>query len=206
MKMLRVITALALGMVFLTSTSARAFDLQPVVGLNLFSPKHAVNDVASTTYSGKVGVGFGGFINFSLLPGFEVQTGAMYLKNPYSIASAPPLDVSYSVLHVPVMVRFTALPIVSIGAGPYFNFLMGNVSVTNTVTGTTTEFTTAALNRSSNDMGIVVGAAADLPLAPMLKLVADVRYYFGLKDQDDSVVDSFKSGGIMFLAGVKFGF
>lgn len=203
------IHALILLVLISFSTAAKAFHVAPVVGVNFFSPKEELGGVANQNLGGRLGLGFGGLVDFSLFPGFQLQTGALLLNNNYQtlVVNVPNANFGISSLHIPVMVRFSGLPIVSFGAGLYYGMFMGNVSRTDPTSGAlVSETTLEAAGISSSDLGGIVSVGLDFPLA-VISLYVDGRYYFGLKNlYTAATTDTLKSSGVLVLAGLKFGF
>lgn len=130
----------------------------------------------------------------------SLETGGLMVNRKYSMGTQ---SFAFTRLQVPAVIRVTALPIISFGAGPYAEFSMGDVAFENSTTNQKLNLSYESLNFDSTDFGLVACIGADIPMAPLMKLTFDLRYNLGLKDYDNSASVSRKFGGLQFLAGVK---
>lgn len=173
--------------------------LSGVGTLNLESVKREFNGTAATT-SGKAGIGLGALLTIPAGSLLSLETGALLINRKYESAGT---TLAFGRLQFPLLLKFSALPIISFGAGPYLEMGFGDITQT-TAAGASTNFTYDAANFDSTDIGLCASVNADLPLAPFFKLTLDARYNMGLNDLDRSTNDSLKFGGLQFLAGLKF--
>jgi len=136
---------------------------------------------------------------------FGLEIGAWYLNRKFEIGNNT-LRVVRSVptLMVPVEARISLLNIVSISAGPFAAFKMGDA--TNEVqSGTTTAFSFSSTQRKTTEFGGTIAAEVGLPIAPLTHLTFQGRYWHGFTNAaDDSVFDE-KISDITLLAGLRFG-
>ena len=183
-------------------SQANAVDVAVVGTGNMESPKIEASGANQAT-SSKVGLGFGALIGFDMGKILTLETGALLINRKYS-DTAGVLTTSFGRVQIPLLIKFTSLPIVSFGAGPYLELAMGDIGRENTVTTAKTSTTYDATGFDSMDIGIAASACADIPLAPLMSLVLELRYNMGLMDLDRSPTDSFKFGGLQGLAGVRF--
>jgi len=204
--------ALVISVVLVSFNSAHAFELKPVVGINLGSSKVSP-EAASTTYGGRNGLLLGALMEVGLIPGlFALEFGA--LRVPYgssavttSGASITTVEASWSVIQLPLVLRMTALPIVSFGAGPYMGFALGQVSTTISGTGLTTTSSDSDLTSAAKtDFGALLSCAAKFPLLPLVDFLFDARLLVGFKNLTDAAGSSVKINHIQMMAGAAIGF
>jgi hypothetical protein len=114
---------------------------------------------------------------------------------------------SYRGWLIPALVRFTALPILSFGVGPYYAKFSDKVTISDSTSALTPngEHTFASQGQSTSDYGLRADARAALTIAPLTNFLIDVYYDWGLKDLDTSSVSK-KTRNYGVLAGVSFGF
>jgi hypothetical protein len=189
----------------LAASGAQAGLSVSAVGALNFSNFSTSPTQTTTTATGTT-VGFGALGSLSVFPAFSGEIGLLYVPRKVSteLAGANVATVSSNTLQIPLLVRFTGLPIVSVGAGVYFASTLGNGSVT-TPTQKDATYSYSANNRSTSDFGLTASLAANYPLLPMLSLVGDLRYLLGLTNQYSSGAVSQYYRDIQFLAGVSFG-
>lgn len=189
---------LALVFLFL-AFNAQAFDLS-IVGTANFESSRVSNLVGSVDASGKMGLGFGGLLDFEVGQTMVFETGALLINRKYQIGN---IHSSFSRIQLPAMIRITALPIIHFGAGAYMEFSMGDVGVENATTGIKASSSYEFLNYDSTDFGVVASVGADIPVAPLMSMTVDLRYNLGLKDYDNSVAVTRKFSGLQILGGLK---
>jgi hypothetical protein len=183
-------------MTFSFSSSAHALDIKGYGAVNVYNT--AATDLAGATVSttAKPGFGFGAAGAIGIIPFIlEVDVGVLYMKRIWTQSS---VDLSYATLQIPVMARVSAIPIISPGVGAYFATAMGDMSVGST----TTTFASAGFN--SLDIGLIGSVEAKFGILPMVKLVVDGRYLFGLTNS--ATTGDAKTREFQLLAGVSVGF
>lgn len=189
-----------LAMVMLSlAFSAQAFDLS-VVGVANFESARYSNLVGSVDTSGKMGLGFGGLLDFDIGRTMAFETGALLVNRKYSIGAT---TTSFSRIQLPAMIRITALPIIHFGAGAYLEFSMGDIGIESSTTNTKVNVSYEAANFDSTDFGVVASVGADIPVAPLMSVTVDLRYNLGLKDYDNSIAITRKFSGLQVLGGLK---
>ena len=188
---------------------AQAFEVGVLGGI---TSSRTSAEIGPSTRNTTADYAFGAMADLPLispLPGFIVEVDALVMRRKVEINNVQVLDASGSLgnsvlssasttyFMVPAIARFTALPIVNAGVGPYFATPLGKIS-TNT-NGQTQE------SDSSTDLGLVASVQARIPLMPLIHAVVDGRYILGLKDQGEST-GSNKFRDFQALAGVSIGF
>ncbi len=177
------------------STQAHAFGLSVVGSFNATSVS---TNPANSNLSGGTGFGYGALAQYNLIPTFDLEVGALSTPVAFSqkVPGSSDIETSSHYLQIPVMVRFTLLPIISAGAGLYYAF---PVSKTKTVgpTGTTEA-------DAKSDFGGTLSIALRFPLLPTLGITVDGRYYFGWKDVSSTAGVSAKNQSTQILTGLNF--
>ena len=178
-------------------------------GLNFASPSYtnAVSPITTTTNSA---VSFGVLFDKSFTPLFAIESGLLYNnENVGATSTGFAGSIKMKRLHIPLMLRMTALPFVSVGAGLYYENGTGDVTVDYTLP-TTTSLTQSysAASLKKEDYGMDFDVRFKMPLTPGLGLVLDCRYQLGLmqRSTDTALGSSYKSKNITALAGVQLGF
>jgi len=177
-------------------------NVAPVGVLNFSKPKVETAGVPVDT-SSKLGLGLGALAYFPLFPFFSLESGLLFLSHK---AASGTIETKYTNFQVPIVLRFHPIPFVSIGAGPYIGFAVGDVAIYDTVTATTADRTYDALGLSKTDVGLIFSGALELTVAPLTALLVDFRYLVGLKNLSSVPGNTTKLGGFQVLAGLKFGF
>jgi hypothetical protein len=208
-----------LAVIALAAQPAHAvLQLSPVVGLNWHSsssdPANELDPAA------KPGIGFGGLLAFDILADqFALEFGLLYKNHRLSqdddtkIASVgfpvgtSEVKASVNALEIPLVFRWTSLPVFRPGAGVYYSSVIGDGSVT-LVDAAGDEDTVALFSDSSpnerGDFGAVLSLQAIFPVVPALGILLDGRYKLGLKDTNkESPVE--KTREVEFLAGISLG-
>jgi len=178
-------------------------------GLNFAGPSYT-NASTAMAVEANSAVSFGVLFDQSFTPLFAVESGLLYSKEKSSVTSTGfAATLATTRLHIPIMLRMTALPFVSVGVGLYYENGMGDVTVDYTVP-TTTSVTQSYSDSSlkKEDYGMDFDVRFKMPLTPGLGLVLDGRYQLGLmqRSTDTALGSSYKSKNITALAGVQLGF
>jgi hypothetical protein len=192
--------------------SAPLFSVAGTVGFNFANPTVSTGTGTNSTTTNAT---FGGGIiaDLSFYEDFQIEAGALYLPYSYSnsiITGTTSTQYTYKFFHFPVLVRWSPLPILSIGAGGYLGFGTGTIdSQVNLGNGTSTtplssSYSTANFN--STDFGLVFSVAGDLPIGPLVSLFVDARYQLGLVDLNNDLTATFKMNAFMVLVGARLNF
>ena len=178
-------------------------------GLN-FNKNSVTPASATNTVTAKSAVSYGATIEFGLAPMFAIETGILSIgrKNKVDVAGAGEATISSRGIEIPVMVRFTLLPVLDFGVGGYY----GKGNSTFTVSGSTIsgyadgEHTVDQTQTDLTDYGARASVRAKLPIAPMAKILFDGSYTMGLKDVDKTAATTEKTREYALMAGVSLGF
>jgi hypothetical protein len=192
----------------LSATSAQAFELSLVGGADLSKPSIQLNGVNTGGVSFKPSFGGGLLMGFESSAITEIQLGALYMNRDYKypVASGTGED-SYARYEVPLLLRFTGLPILSVGAGVYYAVPVGTYTYTQTPLGGTSSSTTSnASDAFKNDFGAIGSVALKIPFNPWTSLLIDGRYEYGLFNITKTAGETFKTRDIEALAGFALGF
>ncbi len=197
------VAVLAAGLTF--AQQAKAFEFSAVGGLNITAASIEEAGVSATAISGKSTVAFGGLAAFGVMPGFDLETGLVYVPRKFG-ATFPIIgefETQFSSWMIPLALRFNALPFVSVAAGPYFMMATGNVSTT--VLGVTAESAFDAAGISSSEFGLHGSVRVGFPIVPTIRVFADARYLMGLSNRATDAADSTKFNDVQVLGGLSFG-
>jgi hypothetical protein len=179
--------------------SAQAAHVNVLGGLTTQSPSSDVPGLGSGA-----GFTFGATIDFDLNPLFEVETGLMSVGEKFSQTTAGiETDMSTRAVEIPLLIRFSALPLIDFGGGFYFQKFNGTYSTSSPT------FQDGSVDWNSNykqtDFGTKISARLRIPVAPLMHFLVDANYKFGLVDLDKGAT-SLKSRELGVLAGLAFGF
>ncbi len=193
---------MVLGWVALSSVNANA-----VVKVNVLGGVNFADQSTSggSVVSSKAAFSYGATAQLPMLPLFDIEAGILSVgkKSKFEAAGSGYVASSRG-WEIPVMLRFTALPVLSVGAGLYYAMLGDEIEVTesNSVLVPNGKRTTAG---ETTDLGAKLSARAHFPLAPLTDFLVDLNYNFGLKDLDKSAGSS-KTRDYALMAGIAFGF
>ncbi len=201
------VTALFASFAFgvaLTSNQARADLSVSAVGTLDFSNASISTAAANVNTSLGTSVGFGFLASTSVIPMFSLELGALYVPRKVNINDSNGNNLSTTkapYLEIPLLLRFTALPIVSIGAGPYYAHSAGSLTVSApNVADTSPSFSDQGV--ATSDFGVEASVAASFPILPMLSVMGDLRYLWGLTNLDSSGVTTNHARDVEFLVGL----
>jgi hypothetical protein len=190
-----------LGLIFLSSfvfftTSAQATEFGILGGINFFNPSlESEPGDASVTTSSTAGF-VGGFSYKSSLALINVEIDALYDKKKLSSGT---IDSTSNWLEIPVLARYVFFPFFNFGLGAYYSVGLGDVSVA----GVTENYQSAGMNRS--DFGLLGSIQMELPIAPQMTLIADLRYNYGLVElEENTAAASEKSRELQVMFGVSY--
>lgn len=201
--------ALACAFSFLAVSNAHALVNVTAVGVGNYMGASASVLTSTMPITGKLTWGGGALFGFKLNPFLTLEAGGLFAPRKSSIdfsildASLPSATKSYNAIQIPALLRVTAIPLLSFGAGMYYSVGMG--SVTSEVTGSAPSTQTFAEARlKSSDYGLVGSVAFRLPLAPMFGFVVDGRFNYGLANLATDAGVSLKAREAQVLAGLNF--
>ena len=190
-RMKKLLTLILAGALYVGS--AQAAHVNVLAGLTRANPDTGIPSSSSTAVS------FGATLDFAILPFFDVETGLMSVGVKYGYGST---DVKTRAMEIPLLLRFTAIPLVDFGAGAYFQKYNGTYS--STTSGVETTGISWAPGTKQNDFGAKVSARLLLPLAPFTHFIVDANYKLGLFNL--AQVGTFKTRELGVLVGLGFGF
>jgi hypothetical protein len=192
--------------------AAPMFSVSGAVGLNFANPSIS-NSVSTSSPTTNATFGGGALADVNFYGDFQAEIGLFYLPYSYSISvtgGSTSTQTTYKFIHLPFLVRWSPIPILSVGAGGYFGFGTGTIdSQVNLGNGTSTSTSSVTYqqqNFNTTDFGLIFSAAGDLPLGPIVSLFVDARYQLGLTDLNNDVNATFKMSAFMILAGVRANF
>lgn len=175
------------------SSSAQALEVIGVGGLNFHSPSV---DKSGTSSDSGTGLAAGVYLGWDLFPGFGMETGAIIARRKMTLnVSGAEQKVHYGSIEVPLMLRFTALPVLSVGGGLYH---ARNNRKTNSGADDA--------GRKKGEFGTRLNARFTLPLLPLFGFVIEANYLLGLTDIDLDPNSSIKTREIQGMVGVSVGF
>lgn len=181
------------------TAGAQALDLSVVGTMNFESSKINVSGISANA-PGTTGLGYGALVQFEMGETIALETGALIINRKYTFG---PDFYAFSRLQIPAVIRFTGLPLVSFGAGPYVEFAMGDMSVETGAFKRSIPY--SGRNFDTTNFGVIASVAADIQVAPLISVLADLRYNLSFTDYDNNTVPPMdrKFGGFQFLAGLK---
>lgn len=191
----------------LVASPAYALNFSAVGAVNMSEPK-----VAGTEYNSANGFGYGGLIEFGLVPFFAMEIGALSLPRNYEYSTVVPtistVNVKMRMLQVPVIFKAYLGNIVSVGLGGYWAKYKNAIAYDTTYPSGNTSTSTQTLNQanhSQTDFGLATSLAFYLPLAPGAKILIDGRYTIGVKDNNTGSGTT-TYNDMQLLAGLRLGF
>lgn len=184
---------LALSLIALGSAPVHALEVIGVGGLNFHSPSV---ERTGTSVDSATGIALGAYLGWGLFPGFGMETGVISTRRKMTLnVSGVEQKSRYAAIEVPLMLRFTALPVLSFGGGIY------HARNSRKINGDTED-----ANRKRGEFGTRLNARFTLPLAPLVGFVVEANYLLGLTDIDLDPNSSFKTREIQALVGVSVSF
>lgn len=203
---------MVLGVVAFTASNAHAVLKVNVLGGMNFADSSISGTAASTQVSPKAALSYGATVQFPMLPMFDLEAGILSVgKKSKFEAAGLAYTGSTRGWEIPVMLRFTMLPIVDFGAGVYYAMLGDEVEVTESNTALIPNGK-RAVDKTTNettDIGAKLSARARMPIAPLTDFLVDLSYNYGLKDLDKDPTapnDTQKTRDYALMAGIAFGF
>lgn len=199
----RAIAAMAV-LSILSASPSWAIGVTALGGLNSYGfSADPAPDSTSTQYQ----PAFGLLGHFGVFPLFALESGALYLgRGIESVSGDVTTESNYSALVVPVMLKFTGLPFVNVGAGLFYSKSLGEISatVTDAATDAVTEgdssFADSGLKAS--DFGVAANVQLVMPFLPLVRGIVDLRLHQGLTDQAEGAGE-IKNRDLSVMAGVQ---
>ncbi len=196
MKSLSLVVFAALAAVVFAQPAQAMVNVSAVGSFNITTTHLDPSNPLLITSAGN-GFGGGALVSFGLMPAFELETGALYTPFVSHFGAAPiEANLTQKYIVIPVVARFTLLPIISVGAGISYGVKSGDLTSDNSAfpfTGT-----------AKNNLSLTGSVALRLPLAPMFGFLVDARYNLGLTDQSGTAGTTQKFNQIQILAGLNF--
>ncbi len=195
-----VVGVLSLVVIHLTPAISVATDLSLVGGSDIGMPTMKIN---GASVPGKTNPTFGGgaLLDFRLNMALGLQLGALYMpRSSINTSNTPNVTTTVDTLQVPVLLRIRLLPAVSLGAGAYYAFGIGNV--TTTINGNSSTQSYAKANMTTSDYGLVGSLAVNLPLSQRVAFLVDARYLYGLQNNSTTSNIKLNWADVQVLAGL----
>lgn len=198
--LMRLLTFISFALIPLSS---HAIEVALEGGLSIDTPSLSfTSGGAAPSLTSKSSIAYGLFAGYSMFPGFQLESGLMLLPRSYSQADGLGniVDSKFNSYMIPVMMRFTLLPIISVGGGAFYATGTGNVSTTSLES----DFNTAGIKKSG--YGALASVRLGLPLAPLVHLLVDGRYLMDLSERSTDATESLKFKDLQVLGGISIGF
>lgn len=155
--------------------------------------------------SGKAAFGAGILIDHPISIGTSLEFGAIYQGRKYDDTTSG-FTISSNQIQIPVLIRFNLIPMLSIGAGGYWETGSGDITATSDSNGSTTTFTYSALGVKQSDFGLIGSVRLHFPMGPGMHFLVDGRYNYGLTNTSTAANTTVTMKGYQVLAGFSFGF
>jgi len=164
---------------------------------------------ASTSYSAKGAISGGSTIDFGIAPVISFETGLLSIgqSTKSTVSGLGELTQVSRALEIPLMLRFDALPLLSLGVGGYYAMINSKYKIQGSTIALLPdgEYTIDKSQNETTDYGLRFGGRLLLPLAPMVRALIDASYDMGLKDLDKGASTS-KTKQYALMVGASFGF
>ncbi len=193
------------------SSIASAHEVNLLGGLSISNASIKANDVSiSTSSKNEFTLGVSGYFNLSN-PGLGFETGLFYVPQGVTqsikvLGSTIDSALTVNYLHIPLMLRYEVIPHLRLGAGLYLGIPVGKVELSTTIAGTksTQSSSLSEAKVSSADLGILMSAQGQYPIAPKMNLIGDVRLSLGLVNQSTADKSSVKLYNLNLLVGASY--
>ncbi len=212
MKVFKYIRTLLISALFVGLTwgaeRAHALDLAVMGNLNIGTQSQA-NLAANYTAGTVSNLGFGALLAFDSFPTIKSELGILSVKRGLGLTSSTggSSTSTYNYLMVPYMFRFEPISLISVGAGAYYAYGLGNYTVASTIPGlASSDATYEAGGYSRSDFGLIAGISLKFPILPLFSLRLDADYALGLSNLYNSSAGSAYFRDILLMAGLNFGF
>ena len=204
--LIKIKSALLFTLLALITLPAKALEVGVEGGINYWNPT-STSTGETDTYSSSAATTFGVFAKGSLNFLFDAEVGIYSMNKKSTEAYAGTLTGTYNLQTssyvIPVIVRTSFVPggLFNVGAGAYYE-----IGTSSGITVNGVNQTYAASNVKNNDIGLVLSGQVRLPIAPLIHVLVDARYLYGLTEQSTITTASEKNRNLQFLAGVSVGF
>ncbi|MBS1961078.1 MAG: hypothetical protein JST04_02595 [Bdellovibrionales bacterium] len=193
---------------FLAASSAFALEANVVGGLTSSAP---IQNGTGVSYTARTALTYGALVDFDLIPAFMLETGILSvgLKTRANPTSGIENDISQRAMEIPLMARFTLLPILSVGGGLYWQQFGSSYDTENVNTGIkVTNLSWEGSGYKRSDLGLKLAARAQFPVAPMIHILADLSYKRGFTNlvSNPTAGESLKSNELALLVGAGVSF
>lgn len=158
----------------------------------------------SDSLSAKPAFGAGILIDHPISIGTAIEFGAIYQGRKYDDTSSN-YTVSSNAIQIPVLLRFTLLPMISFGAGGYWETGSGDITLTNDTDGSKSTLTYSGLGVKQSDMGLVGSIRLNFLMGPGMGFLVDGRYNYGLTNTSNNGT-TITNRAFQVLAGISLGF
>ncbi len=195
----------------LFSQSSQAIELTVLGGLSRSTPD--VTPV-TLTYKARNSYAGGALLGLRYKRFFGIETGAIYANNKFGsdLANVDGVsvsgDTSFNSIQIPLLLRFTVLPLISFGVGGYYSMGIGQVSETLSVGGApaaTATSTYADAGLKTSDYGFLGDVRIRLPLIPTFGFILDFRYLYGFGNLSADAAAKIYLTDMQAFAGLQFG-
>lgn len=206
--MKKILVILALSTTALIG-NANALELNVLGGLNYGGVSTSGAGYSGVSIKAKGALTFGATIQFNMMPAIALEVGAFSNGNKQTITvPGGSYDQDFRSLEIPLLVKFTGIPLVDFGGGVYYEMRPTTYNVTNSPFASPANGSNTVDQTSDelNDFGVKLNARLKIPLAPLFHFLVDGSYKMGLKDLDKDPVDSRKAASYALLAGASIGF
>lgn len=190
---------------------AQAFELGVLGGLHY---THVAIDptAAGVKYLSKGAPSFGVYIETSMTPLMGFELGAFYVPRKYQATlDSTNTDVTTTItqFQIPALIRFHLIPLLSFGVGGYYAHSLGDIHTEgksfNIPVTQNASYDSQFL--SENEFGVLGSVRLEVPILPLMSVMADVRYLRELKNLNTSATSThIKFHGAQMLVGASFGF
>ena len=203
---LLVLSALVLAF----AAQANAGEVSVLGGLDMAKTSVSPEPTGSTS-GGISKFTFGADYNHGFAPDWSLEVGLFYQNKGGKLTTGTTVleGVGHSIT-VPVMARYSVIPqYLSVGAGIYGSYGMGDITETTTVgtaASTSESKSYDAAGFGKLDYGVVGGVRGSYPVAQGIEVIGDVRYYYGLKNvySGTSTTTTIKNSDLALLVGARF--
>ena len=193
-----------LGMgLFGGSRSAHAFALTPVVGAA--QGKATINSTAGYTVGPHSFVYGGGLLfefKFTRIIAFEL--GTLYMPRGFVMNTNPAVEVTFTTLQLPFLMKLYFLPSIAVGIGAYYTRGINSIS-NSSATGSTTTTNYDSFTYSPTDYGAVFSLSLKLAFMGAGAIIVDGRALYGLPNISQQAGISNTLSDYQILVGLRFG-
>lgn len=195
----KTLVVICLAMAFSSFSHAAHLAL---VGDADFSSYNANVSGSTVTTTRKMGYGGGALLEFRFGKSAGLEIGALYLQRKSGTDLG---SLTFSVVEVPLILRYWISQKFSIGVGPYAAYGLGSVAMTDPsgASAGTESYSTASVKNLDYGVAGVVGF--NFPIGGSTALVLEGRYTQGLANVFDGTGFSITFSEVQALVGLRFG-